>query len=227
MSHLGRFIYSATEGGSRWCLPPVCEQDISKSCGCIPTIPGKQVECVTSTNWFDFGEDQNLIIWIIFWWFFTIEGLGQNRERARYFKMLWTSSDKTQWMILFGDKNKPFRFWFRSESRSELSWDTKCKLFTLVERCASPSAVRSTFVSDDLAHRSDFQEQYKPSWGTSNHETNIMMLNTDNTARSREMPASPDWTIRVTCCKHWRGASGKVLNSHFLTGETDDVTGMS
>ena len=168
-------------------------------------------------------------------WFFTIEGLGQKRERARYYKMLWTSYDKTQWMILFGDKNKPFRFWFMLESRPELSWDTECKLFTLVEGCASPSAVRITFVSGDLAHRSNFREQYKLSWGTSNHETHIMTLNpdntfvlrTDNTARSREMPASPDWTIRVTCCQHWRGASGKVLNSHFLTGETDDVTGMS
>ena len=43
LSHLGRFISSATEGGSRWCLPPVCEQDVSKSCGCIPTIPGNRL----------------------------------------------------------------------------------------------------------------------------------------------------------------------------------------
>ena len=37
----------------------VCEQDISKSYELIMTKLGGQVECVTRTNWFDFGEDQD------------------------------------------------------------------------------------------------------------------------------------------------------------------------
>ena len=44
-----QIVTSATEG--------VCEQDISKSCGWIRTKLGGQVEFVTRTSRFDFGED--------------------------------------------------------------------------------------------------------------------------------------------------------------------------
>ena len=61
-----------------------------------------------------------------------------NGEVSWYFKKLWMGYDKTRWMSWLGDNNKP-----SSGPDPDLAhqWDTKRKLFSLVEVCPLPSAV--------------------------------------------------------------------------------------
>ena len=58
-------------------------------------------------------------------------------------------SDETWWVSWLGDKNKPIKFQFRSESRSCLSQDTTCKLISLAEVCALPSVLLVNGVTND------------------------------------------------------------------------------
>ena len=87
----------------------VCEQVISKSCVWIWMKCGGHVGCVTRKNCFNFGEDPNLdpdtIIFLI-----LIRDFSPLRNVAKndisHLKKLWTSSDKTLWMIWSDDNNK-------------------------------------------------------------------------------------------------------------------------
>ena len=64
-----------------------------------------------------------------------------------YLKKLWPDSDETRWTGWVSDENTQITFWFRSESRSDLSVDTKGKLFSLAEVHAPPSVIRVFFCS--------------------------------------------------------------------------------
>ena len=78
-----------------------------------------QVGCVTTTNWFDFGEDLNPDTTIrIFCDSSPLKDRAQKRYIARYLKKLWTDSDETWWTVWVCDFDELIRFWWRFESRS-------------------------------------------------------------------------------------------------------------
>ena len=109
--------------------------NISKSCGRIRMKLGGHVESVRRKNWFELGEDLCLNTGI-FKWFFIIERSGQKQfnDISKSYEQIRTKLDG--WVGLV---TRTSRLDFGSGPCAD-QWGTKCKMFSLAEICALPSA---------------------------------------------------------------------------------------
>ena len=96
---------------------------------------GGQVGGERRSNWLDF-------LFELFMWFFTIERWDQKQHKYHDISKSW-GRIMTKLGGWVGFVTRTSRLYFRSGPNTDLThqWDTKRKLFSLVEVCALPSAI--------------------------------------------------------------------------------------